>query len=146
MSNHGLSAKQLNTLRSILLPFSEKIDRVGLFGSRATGLYRPNSDIDLVIYGSLDEKTMDRIFTLLNDSNLPIKIDLQVYDLITCSPLKDHIDNNMLLLFTHDHFIVNSGEFEARNDGATPISNRRALSDNVPNFSSIDYTDKNQCL
>ncbi|WP_375329772.1 palindromic element RPE2 domain-containing protein [Candidatus Tisiphia endosymbiont of Nemotelus uliginosus] len=35
--------------------------------------------------------------------------------------------------------IVNSGEFGARNDGATPISNRRALSDDVPNFSSIDY-------
>ncbi|UCM85605.1 MAG: palindromic element RPE2 domain-containing protein [Rickettsia endosymbiont of Culicoides impunctatus] len=35
--------------------------------------------------------------------------------------------------------IVNSGEFGARNDGATPISNRRATSDNVPNFSSIDY-------
>ncbi len=50
-----------------------------------------NSDIDLVIYGSLDEKTMDRIFTLLNDSNLPIKIDLQVYDLITCSPLNLNI-------------------------------------------------------
>ncbi|HJD57351.1 MULTISPECIES: palindromic element RPE2 domain-containing protein [unclassified Candidatus Tisiphia] len=36
-------------------------------------------------------------------------------------------------------YIVNSGEFGARNDGATPISNRRALSDNVSNFSSIDY-------
>nr|WP_284346758.1 palindromic element RPE2 domain-containing protein [Rickettsia endosymbiont of Oedothorax gibbosus] len=35
--------------------------------------------------------------------------------------------------------MVNSGEFGARNDGATPISNRRALSDDVPNFSSIDY-------
>ncbi|WP_425364543.1 palindromic element RPE2 domain-containing protein [Candidatus Tisiphia endosymbiont of Mystacides longicornis] len=35
--------------------------------------------------------------------------------------------------------IVNSGEFGARSDGATPISNRRALSDNVTNFSSIDY-------
>ncbi|WP_250311019.1 palindromic element RPE2 domain-containing protein [Rickettsia endosymbiont of Oedothorax gibbosus] len=35
--------------------------------------------------------------------------------------------------------IVNSGEFGARSDGATPISNRRALSDDVPNFSSIDY-------
>ncbi|HJD57582.1 MAG TPA: phenylalanine--tRNA ligase subunit beta [Rickettsia endosymbiont of Sericostoma sp. HW-2014] len=35
--------------------------------------------------------------------------------------------------------IVNSGEFGARNDGATPISNRRALSDDVTNFSSIDY-------
>ncbi|UCM86348.1 MAG: palindromic element RPE2 domain-containing protein [Rickettsia endosymbiont of Culicoides impunctatus] len=35
--------------------------------------------------------------------------------------------------------MVNSGEFGARSDGATPISNRRALSDNVTNFSSIDY-------
>ncbi|HJD56682.1 MAG TPA: radical SAM family heme chaperone HemW [Rickettsia endosymbiont of Sericostoma sp. HW-2014] len=37
--------------------------------------------------------------------------------------------------------IVNSGEFGARNDGATPISNKRALSDDVTNFSSIDYSD-----
>ncbi|MDN3030297.1 MAG: palindromic element RPE2 domain-containing protein [Candidatus Tisiphia sp.] len=36
-------------------------------------------------------------------------------------------------------FIVNSGEFGARSDGATPISNRRATSDNLPNFLSIDY-------
>ncbi|MCC8483455.1 MAG: mitochondrial fission ELM1 family protein [Rickettsia endosymbiont of Labidopullus appendiculatus] len=35
--------------------------------------------------------------------------------------------------------IVNSGEFGARSDGATPISNRRATSNDVPNFSSIDY-------
>ncbi|MCC8483521.1 MAG: palindromic element RPE2 domain-containing protein [Rickettsia endosymbiont of Labidopullus appendiculatus] len=35
--------------------------------------------------------------------------------------------------------IANSGEFGARNDGATPISNRRATSDDIPNFSSIDY-------
>ncbi|MCC8483459.1 MAG: palindromic element RPE2 domain-containing protein [Rickettsia endosymbiont of Labidopullus appendiculatus] len=43
--------------------------------------------------------------------------------------------------------MVNSGEFGARKDGATPISNRRATSDNVPNFSSIDYiaSIKNNC-
>ncbi|HJD64528.1 MAG TPA: DUF6314 family protein [Rickettsia endosymbiont of Sericostoma sp.] len=35
--------------------------------------------------------------------------------------------------------IVNAGEFVARNDGATPISNRRATSDDVTNFPSIDY-------
>ncbi|MCC8483387.1 MAG: palindromic element RPE2 domain-containing protein [Rickettsia endosymbiont of Labidopullus appendiculatus] len=35
--------------------------------------------------------------------------------------------------------MVNSGGFGARSDGATPISNRRALSDDVTNFSSIDY-------
>nr|WP_284346770.1 palindromic element RPE2 domain-containing protein [Rickettsia endosymbiont of Oedothorax gibbosus] len=36
--------------------------------------------------------------------------------------------------------MVNSGEFGARSNGATPISNRRATSDDVPNFSSIDYS------
>ncbi|HJD57509.1 MAG TPA: palindromic element RPE2 domain-containing protein [Rickettsia endosymbiont of Sericostoma sp. HW-2014] len=35
--------------------------------------------------------------------------------------------------------MVNSGEVGARSDGATPISNRRATSDNVTNSSSIDY-------
>ncbi|WP_410521018.1 palindromic element RPE2 domain-containing protein [Candidatus Tisiphia endosymbiont of Ptychoptera albimana] len=30
----------------------------------------------------------------------------------------------------------------SRSDGATPISNRRATSDNVTNFSSIDYIRK----
>ncbi|UCM86403.1 MAG: palindromic element RPE2 domain-containing protein [Rickettsia endosymbiont of Culicoides impunctatus] len=34
--------------------------------------------------------------------------------------------------------MVNSGG-GTRNDGATPITDRRATSDNVPNFSSIDY-------
>lgn len=105
MSNHGLSMKQLDTLRSILLPFSSKIDHVGLFGSRATGFYRPNSDVDLVIYGSLDEKTIDRIFTLFSESNLPIKVDLQAYNLIDYLPLKNHIDSNMVVLFTHNQLI-----------------------------------------
>ncbi|HJD57451.1 MAG TPA: palindromic element RPE2 domain-containing protein [Rickettsia endosymbiont of Sericostoma sp. HW-2014] len=35
--------------------------------------------------------------------------------------------------------MVNSGGFGARSDGAMPISNRRALSDDITNFSSIDY-------
>ncbi|WP_425360141.1 MULTISPECIES: hypothetical protein [unclassified Candidatus Tisiphia] len=38
-----------------------------------------------------------------------------------------------------DGSIVNSGEVDSRSDGATPINNRRALSDDVTNFSSIDY-------
>ncbi|OZG31513.1 lipid IV(A) 3-deoxy-D-manno-octulosonic acid transferase [Rickettsia endosymbiont of Culicoides newsteadi] len=39
----------------------------------------------------------------------------------------------------HTHTIINSGGLGSRNDGVTPISNRRATSDDVPNFSSIDY-------
>lgn len=105
MLNHGLKQKHLDTLRRVLLPFSEKIEKVGLFGSRATGLYSSNSDIDLVIYGLVDEKTVDRIFTLLKDSNLPFKTDIQAYDLIKYLPLKKHIDINMVLLFTHKQLL-----------------------------------------
>lgn len=105
MYNHGLTEKHLDTLRSVLLPFSKKIEKVGLFGSRATGLYRYNSDIDLVIYGSLEESDIDRIFTLLNDSYLPFKTDVQAYDLINYLPIRSHIDGNMLLLFTHEQLV-----------------------------------------
>ncbi|MDN3030905.1 MAG: UvrD-helicase domain-containing protein [Candidatus Tisiphia sp.] len=48
------------------------------------------------------------------------------------------------LLAKYSIAIVNSGEFGARNDGATPISNRRALSDNLPNFLSNDYINLDQ--
>ncbi|MFU7500555.1 MAG: palindromic element RPE2 domain-containing protein [Candidatus Tisiphia sp.] len=36
--------------------------------------------------------------------------------------------------------IVNSGKFDARNDGAKPIDNRRAIEDDITKFSSIDYS------
>lgn len=103
--NHGLTERHLDILRSVLLPFSKKIEKVGLFGSRATGLYRYNSDIDLVIYGRLEESDIDRIFTLLDCSNLPFNTDVQAYDLISYLPIRKHIDENMILLFSHEQLV-----------------------------------------
>ncbi|MDN3029832.1 MAG: palindromic element RPE2 domain-containing protein [Candidatus Tisiphia sp.] len=42
--------------------------------------------------------------------------------------------------------MVNSGELGSRNDGVTPISNRRATSADVTNFPSIDYMVVYNCL
>lgn len=108
---HQLSAEQLATLRRILAPFAEQIEQVGLFGSRATGRARPNSDIDLVLYGALDEATIDRIWTLFDESNLALKVDVNAYDLITHAGLKAHIDQVMLPLFTKEE--IGSYEKEA---------------------------------
>lgn len=105
MFDHGLKQKHLDILRNVFLPFSQKIEKVGLFGSRATGSYHSSSDIDLVIYGLIDEKTIDRIYTLLKDSNLPFKTDIQSYNLIKYLPLKKHIDVNMVLLFKHEQLV-----------------------------------------
>ena len=100
MVEHGLTDQQLLIIRDVLTPFAHQIERVGLFGSRATGLARPNSDIDLVLYGPLDEATLDRIWTLFDSSNLALQVDVNAYDLIQYPPLKSHIDQVVKLLFT----------------------------------------------
>jgi uncharacterized protein len=97
--SHGLANEELNMLYQALEPFQSEVTRVGLFGSRATGRYRANSDIDLVLYGPVSDGTLGRIYTLLNDCALPVTVDVQAYDLISYAPLKEHIDRVMLPLF-----------------------------------------------
>jgi uncharacterized protein len=105
MSNHWLTDKQLNTIVEILKPYAHKIDFVKLFGSRATGNYQPNSDIDLVIYGNLTEQEQDRIFTLFQDSSLSLTVDIVIYHLINYQPLKIHTDEVSCLLFTQEDLL-----------------------------------------
>jgi predicted nucleotidyltransferase len=100
--DHGLSNTQLSEIKRILYPFAGNIESVGFFGSRATGKYRPNSDIDMVIYGDLSEKNTDRIATLFGDSKLPVKVDVIAYNHITYPTLKAHIDAVVKTLFTHE--------------------------------------------
>lgn len=99
---HGLTQDQLNCLKKILTPFAGDIDRVVLFGSRALGNYRPYSDIDLALYGPLVDKDLDRIFTLFMESNLPLKVDIVSYQSIQSIPLKQHIDQAGVTLFTKE--------------------------------------------
>ena len=100
MPSHGLTDRQLGILRDILTPYAEKIERVGLFGSRATGKARANSDIDMVLYGTLDETDIDRLRTLFDESGLALKVDLVGYSLVDYPPFKKHIDNVMQILLT----------------------------------------------
>lgn len=98
--DHGLTAKQLLTIKRILAPYADAITRVDLFGSRATGACRPDSDIDLVLHGQLGEKAVDRLWTLFHESNLPVTVDVMSYDLTTYQPLKAHMDEVRQPLFT----------------------------------------------
>lgn len=97
---HGLTDRQLAVLRDILAPYAARIDTVGLFGSRAAGTARPASDIDLVIYGALSEAEIDRLWTLFDDSSLPVKVDVVGYRHIEPGPLKAQFDAAMRPLFS----------------------------------------------
>ena len=105
-SDYLLSEVRRTTLKDVLAPFAAKIDRVGLFGSHATGRARVNSDIDIVIYGSLDANDVDRLWTLLNDCALPVPVDVVAYNLPVYPPLRAHIDRVSKPLFSADQLVV----------------------------------------
>ncbi len=93
----GLSYRSLNILKEILLLYIGeigigKIEKINVFGSRAMGNYEKNSDLDIVVYGSISSKAVDRLFTLFEESSLAIKVDVIKYETITNPELKEHID------------------------------------------------------
>ncbi len=105
MADHGLNPNQILLICHALAPFADAIEQVGLFGSRATGTARLNSDVDLVLYGLRDQRTLDRIHTVFTESLLPFTVDVQAYDLIKYPPLRKHIDDCMQPLFTRQDLL-----------------------------------------
>ena len=100
----ALTQGQIDTIKKTIAPYAQGITQVGVFGSRATGKAKANSDIDLVVYGSITEATIRRLYTLFTESSLPVKVDIVGYNLVAYPPLKRHIDGNVKILFTQRDF------------------------------------------
>ena len=107
MRNHGLSNKQIDTIKRILSQNCPGIEKVSLFGSRAMGKYKSYSDIDLVLYGDIDGTAANRLWTLFHESDLSYKMDLQVFNLIKHAPLRRHIKEKEKTLFTKEEIYSN---------------------------------------
>ncbi|RZK10409.1 MAG: hypothetical protein EOO43_20300, partial [Flavobacterium sp.] len=88
----GLEQNTIDNLTAVFEQFS-KVDKAFIFGSRAKGNYRPDSDIDIAINGQ--DINTDEIIAMtiaFEEKGLPHKIDLLNYDTINEPALKDHID------------------------------------------------------
>jgi predicted nucleotidyltransferase len=100
MNTAILTKQERNTLLHAFAPYARHIDRVGILGSRATGKAGPASDIDIVLYGDLDVQSERRLWTMLDETELPVAVDLVVYSRIKNALLKSHIDAVCVELFT----------------------------------------------
>lgn len=84
-----------NIIDNLIAVFEQhpKVDKALVFGSRAKGNYRPNSDIDIAIKGQ-DLNTDDIIAMSIafEEKGITHKIDLINYNTINEPDLKDHID------------------------------------------------------
>lgn len=92
MNDFGLADKVINQMQSIFARY-EEINVVKIYGSRAKGNYKNQSDIDLVILDkNISRFTVGKILLDFDDSNLPYMIDLQCYDTIRNQKLRENID------------------------------------------------------
>jgi type I restriction enzyme S subunit len=88
----GLEVQVIENIISVLEQYP-KVDKAFVFGSRAKGNYRPDSDIDIAIKGY--EITTDDIITIsvaIETIGITHKFDLLDYNSIKEPALKEHID------------------------------------------------------
>lgn len=88
----GLTQHIIDGISSILEQYT-KVDKAFIFGSRAKGNYRPDSDIDIAITGQdITYKDITSISIKIDDLNIGLSVDLLDYHSINEPALKEHID------------------------------------------------------
>ncbi|MCK9451523.1 MAG: nucleotidyltransferase domain-containing protein [Bacteroidales bacterium] len=89
---YGLKDTAIEKIQSVFSKY-DAIDKALLYGSRAKGNFRNNSDIDLSLVGELlDLSTLFSIENDLDELLLPYKIDLSLFHKIENQDLIAHID------------------------------------------------------
>ena len=79
MIKDGLKDKHRKTIMDILSS-NKKVERAVLFGSRATGTFTIDSDIDLALWGEgLTSQDIDCLSGKLEESSVPQQVDLLLY-------------------------------------------------------------------
>ncbi|MFV8326057.1 nucleotidyltransferase domain-containing protein [Flavobacterium sp. ZS1P14] len=92
MNYFGLSSNDIIKINSVFNSYSD-INEVLIFGSRAKGNYRDNSDIDLAIKGkNINLSVLQEIEIKLEELYLPCSIDLINYVSIENPDLINHIN------------------------------------------------------
>lgn len=84
----GLSEKIYNQIKEITKQYNCKFV---LFGSRARGDYKENSDIDIAIFGKIDEKVEYSIRNSFDLLNIPYTIDIIFVD----KGIKEELKNSI---------------------------------------------------
>jgi predicted nucleotidyltransferase len=94
----GLKPHHYQLIKDVVLTH-ELVTHAWIFGSRALGTYRDNSDIDIAIEGTAITLTVVAdMQARLEQSSLPFKVDFVVKHRITSSELLAHIENYGLQL------------------------------------------------
>lgn len=105
MTQTGLSERELDLICSVLRRHPQ-IAKAVLYGSRAKGTQRPESDIDLTLFGNLDPMRAERIAADLDELPLPYRFDVSSYATIQSDALRDHIHRVGIVVYEIDPLLA----------------------------------------
>jgi predicted nucleotidyltransferase len=89
---YGLKQIEMDKIQ-VVISKHPSVEKVIIYGSRAKGNNRPNSDIDFALVGNnINLSEQFNIENQLDDLLLPYKIDVAIYHKITNTDLIEHID------------------------------------------------------
>jgi predicted nucleotidyltransferase len=91
MTSLGLTLSELEAICSVLAEHHD-ITRAMVFGSRANGTHRPNSDIDIALDGNISPLEAESIAGDLEELPLPYRFDVIALRHITNEALLKHIE------------------------------------------------------
>ncbi|MCC7264797.1 MAG: nucleotidyltransferase domain-containing protein [Candidatus Latescibacteria bacterium] len=86
----GLAPAEVELMREVFRRVPA-IREVVLYGSRAKGTHRPESDIDLALVGVEDELEAEAVAEELDGLPLPYRFDVKARSAIRYPPLEEHI-------------------------------------------------------
>ena len=107
----GLTNEELAQIRSILKTVPA-VEKAVLFGSRAMGLARSNSDVDIMLYGSgLKMLDIMQINRLLEETTLPYQFDFIRYDAKNPA-LHEHVKQYGKIIFEQGEVSTNDNVWQ----------------------------------
>ena len=89
---YGLNTETVNKIINVFSKHQE-VEEALLYGSRAKGVFKPGSDIDLALKGeNLKLHVLNKISLDLDDLLLPYSFDISIYHQISNPDLIEHIE------------------------------------------------------
>ncbi|MBI2433343.1 MAG: nucleotidyltransferase domain-containing protein [Candidatus Hydrogenedentes bacterium] len=70
-----------------------EVEEARIFGSRALGTARSNSDVDVAVWGRVTASVLGKILLALDELPLPYKFDVIAFESLGRPELKAHIES-----------------------------------------------------
>ena len=102
MSEKGLSIQITGLLNKVFIRHL-LIEKAVLFGSRAKGIARNNSDIDIALYGIINELEIEAVSFELDELPLPYKFDVKAFESIKNIALRKHIERVGICIYKKEN-------------------------------------------